>query len=95
MESFWRWLETLEVEPTIVELRRLAEAVRSEETERTLKKLPGLDAEGRARIERMTEAIVNKLLHLPTVALKEDASSSSAGDLLTAIRRLFGLEQRR
>ncbi len=91
VESFWRWLEALDVEPTIVELRDLAEGIRSEETERTLRRIPGMDEAGRDSVERMTRAIVNKLLHLPTAVLKEDASSRAPGDLVAAVRRLFGL----
>ncbi len=91
VESFWRWLETLEVEPTIVDLRDLAESIRAEETERTLKRISGLDDEGRTSIDQMTRSIVNKLLHQPTAVLKEDAHTGAAGGLVGAARRLFGL----
>jgi glutamyl-tRNA reductase len=93
VDRFWRWYEKLDVVPTIVDLREQAERVRSEEVARTLAKIPALGAEDRERIEQMTRAIVNKLLHSPTSALKQGRSAQEEVALLEAVRELFGLEK--
>ena len=72
--QFEEWRRSLESLPPVRDLRQRAEDVRRGELERTLKRLNGklTDAE-RDSIEAMTRAIVNKLLHSPTVYLKEQA----------------------
>jgi len=68
---FQEWWRTLAVLPTMLALRGRAEEIREEELEKTLKKLDGnLTPEQLASVEAMTHAIVNKLLHGPTVYLK-------------------------
>jgi glutamyl-tRNA reductase len=95
VERFWRWFEKLDIVPTIVELRDRAERMRSEEVARTLAKMPSLDDEERERIEQMTRAIVNKLLHHPTCVLKEGRRAAEEFVLLEAARDLFGLEKKK
>ena len=92
VDRFWQWFERLELEPTIVELRALAEKIRIEEAEKTLSRLGHVAEADRERIEQMTRAIVNKLLHLPTARLKQADRSGEEVVLVSAIRRLFGLE---
>jgi glutamyl-tRNA reductase len=91
VDRFWQWFERLDVVPTIVELRALADTIRSEELSRTLDKIEGLSEADRDRVEQMTQAIVNKLLHEPTSALKRGDSDNSDVALLSAARELFGL----
>jgi glutamyl-tRNA reductase len=95
VDRFWQWLERLDVVPTIVELRDHAERVRADEVERTLARMAGLDSRDREKIERMTKAIVKKLLHEPTLSLKQDRSKKEGLALLTAVRELFGLGKKR
>jgi len=92
VDRFWQWFERLDLEPTIAELRALAERIRIDETEKTLSRLGQVPEGDRERIEQMTRAIVNKLLHLPTARLKQAESSEEEVLLVSAIRRLFGLE---
>jgi glutamyl-tRNA reductase len=91
VEGFWGWLEKLEVVPTIVELRELAESIRRDEVERTLRRMTRLSGEEREGVESMSRAIVNKLLHQPTSVLKEERSTSEESRLLSALQRLFRL----
>ena len=74
VDRFWQWFEKLDVVPTIVELREFAESVRISEVERTLAKLEGLGDAERERIDSMTRAIINKLLHEPTASLRRTES---------------------
>ena len=72
--QFEQWRRRLESLPPVIDLRRRAEEVRRSELERTLKRLNGkLTSDERDSLEAMTHAIVSKLLHTPTVYLKDQA----------------------
>ncbi len=92
VDGFWSWLEKLELAPTIVELRELAEDIRQQEVERSLRHMPTLGTAERENLELMSRAIVNKLLHTPTSVLKEESDEAA---LVSAVRRLFRLGKRR
>jgi glutamyl-tRNA reductase len=71
-QQFRQWCLDLEALPTVIELRDRADQVRSLELHKTVRKLNGkLDAEALESLDAMTRAIVNKLLHDPTMFLKE------------------------
>ncbi|MHB8574806.1 MAG: glutamyl-tRNA reductase, partial [Dehalococcoidia bacterium] len=57
------WWDTLRVVPTISALRERAEAIRQAELARSLGRLRDLTPDERARVEALTAAIVNKMLH--------------------------------
>jgi glutamyl-tRNA reductase len=82
-----------EVAPLVTALRSLGEDVRTRELLRFDGKLGALDAEQREAVDALTRAIVNKLLHEPTVRLK-DAAGSGRGDYLgDALAALFDLPE--
>jgi glutamyl-tRNA reductase len=93
IESFMKWQESLSAVPTIVALREMAETIRAEELEKTLRKLGPLDEERIRSIDRMTSSIVNKLIHPPTATLKSENEDREL--LVDMVRRLFHLEVRR
>ncbi len=71
-QQFRQWCLDLEALPTVIELRDRADQIRSLELHKTVRKLNGkLDAKGLESLDAMTRAIVNKLLHDPTMFLKE------------------------
>lgn len=80
------------VAPLVTALRRHAEDIRAHELERFRSRLDGLDPSTRAAVESLTEGIVNKLLHDPTVALKAAASADGGEQLARALETLFALE---
>jgi glutamyl-tRNA reductase len=84
-ERFREWQASLDVVPVIASLRAQAEEIRAGE----LAKLGGLSDRERRAIESVTAQIVNKLLHLPTVRLKQAEGTEYAD----AVRHLFGLEE--
>ncbi len=88
------WFRALDVVPTIVELRRRAEAIRQAEVEQALRRLNGLSDREREIIEMLSKRIVNKLLHEPTVRLKQHANGHSGFYYTEAMRELFGLDGR-
>lgn len=86
-------LGELAVRPIITEIRRKAEQIRETELERTLRHLGDLDEQTVAHIQHLSHSLVNKLLHEPTVRLKEKAGQHQAGDYTTVVRELFGLPE--
>ncbi len=88
VSAFLNWWASLDVVPVIVALRERAEAIRRQEVERTLGRLPDLDDESRQRIEAMTAAIVKKMLNRPIARLKDGADK---GLYMEALEDLFDL----
>jgi glutamyl-tRNA reductase len=91
-ERFRSWRASLDVVPAIASLRARAEEIRSAE----LAKVDGrVSDDERRTLESVTAQILNKLLHLPTVRMKEAAVSSDGAAYADAVRHLFGLEEER
>ena len=78
--------------PTISALRSRAETIRTAEIERFRGRLEGLDPRQREAVEALTRGIVAKLLHEPTVRLKDAAGTPRGERLGDSIRSLFDLE---
>jgi glutamyl-tRNA reductase len=89
-ERFREWQASLDVVPAIASLRARADAIREAELDRA--KLSG--AERRAA-ESVTAAVLNKLLHLPTIRMKQAAAAADGVIYADAVRHLFGLEDER
>ncbi len=78
--------------PVMITLRRRAAEIAAHEVERTLARVgEKLDDRGRESVEAMAQAIVNKLLHLPTARLKEAASNGDSA-LPGVVAELFGIK---
>jgi glutamyl-tRNA reductase len=79
------------VAPLVAALRARAEDVRTNELDRYRSRLDGLDPRQRDAVEALTKGILGKLLHEPTVKLKEAARTPRAAQLGGALRSLFEL----
>lgn len=90
VREFLDWRRSLEVVPLLVELRKRADEIRRAEIEKARRRLGTLTPEQESALEAATTAIVNKLLHAPTVRLKELAGHGQA-DHVGLVRRLFDL----
>ncbi|CAD7703471.1 unnamed protein product [Ostreobium quekettii] len=96
-EAFEAWRDSLETVPTIKALRGMAEAIRSAEMEKALKKLGGDDMTKKEKkvLEDLSRGIVNKLLHGPMTALRCDGTDLKAVGVtlanMEALERMFGL----
>ena len=90
--KFNNWFSTLDAVPTIVEMRNRAEEMRKNEAEKTLKNLAHLSNEDQKAIHQLTQSLVNKLLHKPTINLKKKTQSKDGHVYLKAIRHLFHLD---
>ena len=89
---FTHWMDNLEVVPTIKQLRDHAEAIRQTELQKTLGKLKNLSDKDKQAIERLTQAIVNKLLHGPSVMLKQTEQNGAGHAAIDLIRKMFDLD---
>ena len=90
--KFNNWIESLDAVPTIVEIRKNAEVIRKEEIEKTLKKISHLSEGDKQIIDQMSGSIINKILHKPTIKLKQKSQSQDGHIYLKAIRHLFHLD---
>jgi glutamyl-tRNA reductase len=87
-DEFRAWQASLDVVPAIASLRARAEEIREHELEKARGRLS--DRELKA-VESITSSILNKLLHLPTVRMKEAAAAADGLVYADAVRHLFGL----
>ena len=79
------------VAPTVSALRSQAAEVVDAELLRLSTRVPDLDVRARAEVARTVRRVVDKLLHEPTVRVKELASAPGGVDYADALRALFGL----
>ncbi|GMT42341.1 MAG: glutamyl-tRNA reductase [bacterium] len=96
VSSFVAWLERLEVEPTIAAIRQKAEYIKQRELEKTLARL-NLDKRSEEAVRSMAAAIINRLLHDPTLHLKRQAGPDreeppEKRSITDMVRDLFNLE---
>ncbi|MCQ8774465.1 glutamyl-tRNA reductase [Streptomyces telluris] len=80
------------ITPTVVALRTMAADVVASEIARLDGRLPDLDDKQRAEITQTVRRVVDKLLHAPTVRVKELASTPGGAGYADALRELFDLD---
>ena len=90
--QFFKWLSSLEVTPTIVALRSRFDEVRRAELEKTLANWKDIPPDGQKKLEALTNAIMNKLLHPPTALLKKAGQGGRTDLYVDALRTIFELE---
>ena len=90
-DGFRAWQLSLDVVPAIASLRAKAESIRRAELERVESRLASLSPSQRRAVEALTSQIVAKLLHQPTVRMKEAAAAADSVLYADAVRHLYGL----
>lgn len=80
------------VTPTVVALRSMATAVVDAEIDRLASRLPELPEDVRAEVEHTVRRVADKLLHQPTVRVKELANEQGAVSYAAALAELFSLD---
>lgn len=80
------------ITPTVVALRAMAADVVTNEITRLEGRLPGLDERQRAEITQTVRRVVDKLLHAPTVRVKQLAGEPGGAGYADALRELFDLD---
>ncbi|MGA9476799.1 MAG: glutamyl-tRNA reductase [Desulfobacterales bacterium] len=90
--NFRRWYDSLDVVPTIKALRKKLEGIAAVEVKKTLQ-ADGMSEEGRQAVERMTQSLINKILHDPTDVLKRNGCQGGRSAYLDITRKLFKLDE--
>jgi glutamyl-tRNA reductase len=92
VKRFEKWLGSLDVVPTIAEMRKRGEQIAEQVVTENLGKFEHLDERDKARVEAMASAIVSRLLHEPTVRLKKSSGEEESYAYIQALRELFALD---
>jgi glutamyl-tRNA reductase len=91
---FRQWYENLEVVPTIVALREKMNGIAQAEIRKTLShSLNRLSPEEEQALNRMAEAMINKILHDPTMFLKGTGCRGNKSFYIDAVRKMFHLDE--
>jgi glutamyl-tRNA reductase len=90
--AFLGWQRASSVAPTVVALRGMAEEVVVSELVRLAGRAPDLDDRTRVEIESTVRRVVDKLLHAPTVRVKQFAEEPGGQSYADALSRLFDLD---
>ena len=78
--------------PLVAQLREVVESIRTTEMERFESALAAMTSEQRELVESISHGIINKMLHAPSVRLREAAGTPQGERLSAAVRDLFSLE---
>jgi glutamyl-tRNA reductase len=92
VQRFARWLASLDAVPTIAALRELGEGVVAQVLRENESRWESLSEADRERVEVLARAVVNRLLHEPTLRLKGATAGDDSYVYVQALRELFGLE---
>ena len=92
VEAFYSKLRSREVVPTIVELREALEKLRRDEIERNRKQLGPMNAEQQEALERITQSMINKILHHPITQLKDMAHHPEGPEYVKFVRKIFNVK---
>lgn len=92
MADFLDWLASLDVVSTITDLRQQIEILRQRELERLFNRMD-LDEHERELVAAMTHRLVNKILHEPTLRLKQEAANGNGAVYISTMRQLFVLDK--
>jgi glutamyl-tRNA reductase len=87
------WQKEQESVPTIVSLRNKAGEIVKAEMDKAAGWMHNLDKEEQEKVDNLVNSIVNKLLHTPVAALKEESSEFNSRDIVATARRLFRLDE--
>lgn len=93
VETFLKWQSSLDSVPIIKALREKAEEIKREELSKFLNRFPNIKEKEKEAIEHMVSAVVNKLIHPPTIALKENSEDRET--LLATIKKLYRINDKK
>lgn len=94
VESYSSWLRKETIKPVITDLRHKAEDIRSAELDRLMHLIgPDVDEATREKLRLFSCSLVKKLLHDPTIRLRNEALNGESGKYAGMVRYLFALEE--
>jgi glutamyl-tRNA reductase len=89
---FRKWHESLDIVPTIIALRSKMESIAEAELKKTLQSSKISEQEAEA-IHKMTGSLINKILHDPTLFLKQNGMREDKSFYIDTVRKLFKLDE--
>jgi glutamyl-tRNA reductase len=91
---FGKWLETLDVVPTIVSLKEKIKNIRETELKRSISGLGDLSPSQIRGIETLVSSLTEKIINDPILALKKAAGRSTKDTFLDVARKIFNLDEK-
>jgi len=91
VQEFFKWLQSLEIEPIIKEIRRQAKEAALKELEKAIKK-GYIDKSSRKNVEKLLHNAFNHFLHHPTKKLKRVADEPKADTIVESIKFFFDID---
>ncbi|SCL40499.1 glutamyl-tRNA reductase [Micromonospora pallida] len=92
VESFLTWLRGADVAPTVAALRGRADDVVAAELGRLVQRRPDFTDDQRAEVARTVHRVVQRLLHQPTVRVRQLAAEPGGDQYAALLRELFDLQ---
>ena len=92
IDDFNEWLASLYVVPVITSLKALGEEIKQHELNKAYNRLGKVSPHQEKVISSMANSIINQLIHLPIVSLKEMANSNQGHLYAEVVKQLFCLE---
>lgn len=89
---FREWYDGLDVVPTIIALRKKMETILEAEIKKTFQTNKMIEPKANA-LQKMTDSIINKVLHDPTVFLKKNGMRDDTTLYIDIVRKLFKLDE--
>ncbi len=90
--KFMKWIETLSVVPTIVQIKKKAETIIENELRKSAAALGTLNDAQREAVFVLARSVAEKIITDPIVFLKSKASRPSCHEYLDVARQLFNLD---
>jgi glutamyl-tRNA reductase len=87
--KFDRWLKQLQVNPVIAKVRNYADEIREAQLERLFRDMPYLNEKERENIDLAVRAIINKILHRPTMYIKDRATKENSEIYINIFDEMF------
>lgn len=87
--KFDRWIKQQQVNPVIAKVRSFADDIREKQLERLFNTMPYLNEKERENIDLAVRAIINKLLHRPTLYIKDKAVRENADMYIDIFEEMF------
>ena len=95
VEKYWHWVAGLAAVPVVTQFRDEMNRMRERELAAAMRRLGDLTPEQRAAVEHLSQSLMNKFLHEPTVRLRAAAANGRGLGIVDAARYLFALDDRR
>jgi glutamyl-tRNA reductase len=89
VEKSVKWLNTLKVSPIISSVRDYADKLRQQQLEKLFKQMPYLNEKERETIDLAMRSLVNKLLHRPTMYIKDKAAKEGNTEVVKIFEDMF------